>query len=180
MELLQSVIVKHSEFLSQRNFQHILNLYSDDLPSFVCFNSELDLRQHKWMADSDLASTLNTPKKTLEQTDPDFFPNMYTLFCIKGTLPVTSCECERSISMLKLIKVSTLGQECLNGLAMLYYHRSIKLTPEEVVDKFARCHTRRMLLSNIFYIIISCVITVNSVCISWYDAIHSLHVPMRC
>ena len=69
MQLLPSV----SEFLSQRNFQHILNLYSDDLPSFVCFNSELDLWQHKWKADSDLASTLNTPEKTLEQTDPDLF-----------------------------------------------------------------------------------------------------------
>ena len=32
-----------------------------------------------------------------------------------------------------------MGQERLNGLAILYYHR-------DVVDEFARRHSRRMLL----------------------------------
>ncbi len=57
-----------------------------------------------------------------------------------GTLPVTSCECERSISMLKLIKTSlrsSMGQDRLNGLAMLYYHRDIEITSEDVVDEFS-------------------------------------------
>ncbi len=57
-----------------------------------------------------------------------------------GTLPVTSCECERSISMLKLIKTSlrsSMGQDRLNGLAILYYHRDIEITSEEVVDEFS-------------------------------------------
>ncbi len=65
-----------------------------------------------------------------------------------GTLPVTSCECERSISMLKLIKtsLSSMGQDRLNGLAMLYYHRDIEITSEEVVDEFSRRHPRRMVL----------------------------------
>ncbi len=57
-----------------------------------------------------------------------------------GTLPVTSCECERSISMLKLIKTSlrsSMGQDRLNGLAMLYYHRDIEITSEEVVDELS-------------------------------------------
>ncbi len=57
-----------------------------------------------------------------------------------GTLPVTSCECERSISMLKLIKTSlrsSMGQDRLNGLAMLYYHHDIEITSEEVVDEFS-------------------------------------------
>ncbi len=56
-----------------------------------------------------------------------------------GTLPVTSCECERSISMLKLIKTSlrsSMGQDRLNGLAN-YYHRDIEITSEEVVDEFS-------------------------------------------
>ena len=39
-----------------------------------------------------------------------------------------------------------MAQERLNGLAMLYYHRDVQITPEEVVDEFARCHSRRMLL----------------------------------
>ena len=64
-----------------------------------------------------------------------------------ATLPVTTCECERSISMLKLVKSplrSSMGQDRLNGLAMLYYHCDVLLTPEEVVDEFANHHPRRM------------------------------------
>ena len=148
MQLLPSVIVKGSSVLSKDAFHNILKFYRDDLPSFVCVDSELDLWQHKWKARSELASTLDTPEKSLKHTDSDFFLNIYTLLQI---IPVTSCECERSISMLKLIKSplrSTMTQERLNGLAMLYYHRDIPLTPEEVVDEFARRNPRRMLLSN--------------------------------
>ena len=96
--------------------------------------------QHKWKADSELAVSLCTPEKSLVHADCDFFPNIHTLLCIMGTLPVTSCECERSISMLKLIKTSlrsSMGQDRLNGLAMLYYHRDIEITSEEVVDEFS-------------------------------------------
>ena len=35
-----------------------------------------------------------------------------------------------------------MGQGRLNVLAMLYYHRDVQITPEEVVDR----HSRRMLL----------------------------------
>ena len=39
-----------------------------------------------------------------------------------------------------------MGQERLDGLAMLYYHHDVQITPEEVVDEFAHRHSRRMLL----------------------------------
>ena len=35
---------------------------------------------------------------SLKACDPDDFPNQYILLKIAATLPVTSCECERSIS----------------------------------------------------------------------------------
>ena len=38
-----------------------------------------------------------------------------------------------------------MGQGRLNVLAMLYY-RDVQIAPEEVVDEFARRHSRRMLL----------------------------------
>ncbi len=69
-----------------------------------------------------------------------------------GTLPVTSCECERSISMLKLIKTSlrsSMGQDRLNGLAMLYYHRDIEITSEEVVDEFSSKTDGIMTINNL-------------------------------
>ena len=58
-----------------------------------------------------------------------------------GTLPVTSCECECSMSVLRsLIKYlqSTMTQERLNGLAWMAIHRNIKIELECIIDMFAR------------------------------------------
>ena len=66
--------------------------------------------------------------------------NIQVLIKIMGTLPVTSCECERSISMLQLVKSplrNTMTQDRLNALAMILYHQDVMLNPEEVVEKFA-------------------------------------------
>lgn len=42
-----------------------------------------------------------------------------------------------------------MAQGRLNSLVMLYYYQDIELTPEEVVEEFARRHPRRMLLLNL-------------------------------
>ena len=39
-----------------------------------------------------------------------------------------------------------MGQDRLNGLAMLYYHRDEEINAEEVVEEFAVSNPRRMLL----------------------------------
>ena len=152
MHLLPSAIMG-SATPSGNDFQNILQFYNDDLPFPLSFDSELDLWQHKWTLEPQLASELDTPEKALPHTDGDFFPNIRVLFRIMATLPVTSCECERSISMLKFIKSplrSSMGQDRLNGLAMLFYHRNVQLTAEEVVAEFATRHPRRMLLTDPF------------------------------
>ncbi len=90
-----------------------------------------------------IASKLDTPAKALPHADEELYPNIRILLNIMATLPVTSCECERSICMLRLIKTSlrsSMTQDRLNRLSMLYYHQDVDLTPEEVVDEFAQCH----------------------------------------
>lgn len=84
--------------------------------------------------------------------DPTYFPNVHTLLRIVCTLPVTSCSCERSISGLKRLKTyirSTMGQERLNGLAMMHFHYEIDIDHDAVLDMFARRHSRRMTLLNV-------------------------------
>ena len=96
-----------------------------------------------------MASTLNTPEKAIPFADKDFFPNIRVLLTIMATVPATSCDCERCISMLRLLKTplrSRMSQDRLNALALIYKHRDIQLTPEEVVEEFAQSHPRRMLL----------------------------------
>ena len=71
------------------------------------------------------AKQLDTPTKALSFVDKDYFPNIYVILVISTTLPVTSCECEKSISMLKLLKTSlrsTMGNDRLNGLALMLIH----------------------------------------------------------
>ncbi len=72
--------------------------------------------------------------------------NIRTLILIMMTLPVTSCECERSISLLRFLKTclrSTMTQERLNGLAMLQYHKDINQA-KEVVKEFVQRQPRRL------------------------------------
>ena len=109
--------------------------------------------QKVWTGDPEQAQELNTPEKVLAHTDSDYFPNIHTLIVIMATLPVTSCECERSISMLKLVKTalrSTMTENRLNGLAMRQYHRDIPVRADEVVQEFVHCHPRRLLIANPF------------------------------
>ena len=150
MHLLPSAIMDSA---TPSDFQNILQFYNDDLPSRLSFESELDLWLQKWKSEPQLASELDTPEKALPHTDGDFFPNIRVLFRILATLPVTSCECEQSISMLKFIKSplrSSTGQNRLNGLGMLFYHRDVQLTAEKVVAELATCHRRCMLLTDPF------------------------------
>jgi len=89
MRLLPSVISAARR--DQRDFENIIKFYEDDLPSLVFFESEIDLWQHKWTAEPQLASRLDTPEKALKYADTDFYPNICVLLRIMATLPVTSC-----------------------------------------------------------------------------------------
>ena len=57
--------------------------------------------QNYWNSEGCLpiAEGLNTPAKVFKHTDKDMYPNIYTLSVIMAILPVTSCECEQSISI---------------------------------------------------------------------------------
>ena len=107
---------------------------------------ELELRHARWK-DSELAEDLNTPVKALPHADKDYFPNIRTLMLIMVTIPITSCECERSFSLLRLVKstlCTTMTEDRLNGLALMQCHQDIKLDPDEIVEEFARSYPRRM------------------------------------
>ena len=133
--------------LQKQQLSHILDVYADDLPCIRSLDAELQLWHRKWEVEDSLAKELGTPEKVLVHIDRDFFPNISTLFHIMATLPVTSCECERSVSMLKLAKSSlrsTTTEDRLNGLLMMQCHRDVRLDADEVVTKFSQYQPRRM------------------------------------
>ena len=138
-----------SERLTACTFPQVLELYQDDLPSSRSLDVELELWQAKW--EDYLAEDINTPVKALPHADQDYFTNIRTFMLIMITLPITSCECERSISLLRLVKSTlhtTMTEERLNGLALMQYHHDIRL---EIVAEFARRNQRRMELQGQLY-----------------------------
>ena len=83
------------------------------------------------------------------------FPNLHVLLRVALTLPITSCECERSFSQLKLIKTSlrsTMTNNRLTGLFLMKINRDscrvLSSTPkiQEVVKSFSQLQPRRMKL----------------------------------
>ena len=134
----------------KENVMDLAAFYQNDLPSSDNLDMEFVCWQTKWDDhDGDLPSR---PKETLVWYEPTYFPNVHTLLRIICTLPVTSCSCERSISGLKRLKTylrSTMGQERLNGLAMMHFHYEVDIDHNAVLDIFARRHPRRMTLLNV-------------------------------
>lgn len=125
------------------DFKHVSLFYHDDLPTPLALDAELSLWVTYWQTyngaiPSNIASTLKSVYF-------DGFENIKVILRILGTLPITSCECERSISSLRMLKDykrSTMVDERLNGLALMKIHPEIVPDVQKVIDKFAVGNTR--------------------------------------
>jgi len=73
--------------------------YANDLPHSVIFPVEYCMWSRMWKESTEL------PKKLIDvfqACDSITFPNIHVLLHLALTLPITSCESERSFSQLKL------------------------------------------------------------------------------
>jgi len=126
-------------------------VYVGDLPAAELLDQEVlrwKIRYQKRPADS----RPETCSEALRECNPEDFPNIAVLLQIACTLPVTSCECERSASALRRLHTwtrATMGQERLSALALIHIHRSIPVDLDKVVSLFAHMHPRKMELGNI-------------------------------
>ena len=125
-------------------------MYKGDLPEPRYIANEIRTWETKWkLTQETLPSSLAV---VLPLIDKITFPNIYTALQIAATIPVTSCSCERSISVLRRLKTylrNTMGQARMNGLAMMNVHREISLDTNKVINQFARDNPRRMQLRDI-------------------------------
>ena len=101
-------------------------MYKSDLPAPFTLDAELHawkMKFCKWKPEG----LPTTPLAALNQCDNRAYPNTFTLLQL-CTIPVTSCEAERSFSALHSIKTflcTTMGEERLNSLALLHIHLEI-------------------------------------------------------
>ena len=99
--------------------------YSEDLPHPVIFSTEYRMWVRKWKeTDSDVSSKM---VDALQACEISVFPNIHVLLWLALTIPITSCESERSVSQLKLVKSShrsTMTSERLSGLTLMKINRA--------------------------------------------------------
>ena len=97
----------------------------------------------------------STPASAIKECNPVHFPNIRILLQLGCTLPVTSCQCERSASALKRLNTylrASMRQERLSSLALLHIHYDSIIDMNEVVDIYARLNPRRLELCSLLKI----------------------------
>ena len=102
------------------------------------------------------------PKERVPQTislaiktvDKGHFPNVHTLLKLAATLPITSCECERSFSGLRRLKTwlrNTMNTDRLAPLALMNVHYDHDVSYKRAADLFFQLYPRRLLDSNLVF-----------------------------
>ncbi|CAC5408034.1 unnamed protein product [Mytilus coruscus] len=124
-----------------------LMLWEDDLLTPSSLRAEILLWKRLWDGKNvcDYPASLYDCLKTI---DEDVFPNVQRLLTVACTLPISSCEAERSFSTLRRTKTylrNTMGEERLSGLVLMnVHHQDLKIDVGEICQLFISKNTRRM------------------------------------
>ena len=127
----------------KKKFLEFLEFYKSDLPHPTSIAAELDLWENFWKDKKELPLTV----ASLLKTDLRGFPNIHEAFLILGTLPITTCECERSVSAIRRLKTytrSSMDQTRFNSLALMSIHRKINPDIDKIINTFASKGPRRL------------------------------------
>ena len=109
-----------------------------DLPSASSLLSGLKQWQRFWKLKSESLDNIIPADLAhcIHAADEDVFPNIRVLLIIACTIPVSSCEAERSFSALRRIKSylqSTMSSERFAGLALMHLHSDVDINIDECV-----------------------------------------------
>ena len=98
---------------------------------------------------------LKTPSATLEHLTQknihQMFSNIVRILSIILKTPATNARVERANSALHYAKTdfrSIMSEDRSNALLLLYAHRDIKLDYKKIIDMYAMCYRRRIVLKN--------------------------------
>jgi hypothetical protein len=92
---------------------------------------------------------LQTLLETLNVRNQDLYPNIYAIFTVLITMPVSSASSERSFSAMRRVKNclrATMGDERLSNLSLLHIHRTTNLQWEKKTDVWTLSNYQSVLL----------------------------------
>ena len=88
----------------------------------------------------------------VKKTKSIIFPNIHTILRIMLTLPVITCTCERSMSVLNRVKSfnqTTQLDDRLTGLCIICAYRDVEINWDKVMNTYANKNHRQMALISI-------------------------------
>jgi len=147
--LVPSILCKQNEV----DLTEVLNQYADDLLNPDAVDMEIRNWKRFWsnMSDQELPDSL---AEAIKKCDSSRFPNFLVLFKIGCTLPITSCECERSFSIMRRLRSwlrASMMMDRLSNLALMNIHRDVSVDYDNAVKIFMELHPRRILLKNLIF-----------------------------
>ena len=104
-----------------------VDFYEDDLPHSAMFPTQYRMWVRKWKNDIVTSAVPTKLVDALQACDQWTFPNTRVLLHLALTIPVTSCESERSFSQLKLLityRRATMSADRLSENAFMKIDRS--------------------------------------------------------
>lgn len=136
--LLPKFMISHST-----EFSDVLptaELYDGILPCPISsLESQFETWYNQW-ENVPIEHLPNTITESLDQCNKTFLPGIYALLQIFATIPVSTAAAERSFSALKLLKTylrSTMNEDRISSLALVYIHNDLKIDVEKIIDRFA-------------------------------------------
>ena len=151
--LVPSMILENEDW--KEHALKFLAIITDDFPSPLSLNAELLLWEHQWgrkeQHTTKCTCVPSTVSEAIKKMDQVLYPNIHRALHILGTVPVTICECERSVSSLRRLKTylrSTMTEGRLTGLALMHSHYNINVDTERFVKNFAVQHPKHMEMVN--------------------------------
>ena len=106
LNLLPSKVIQMENSTSKKPLKDLCKsffvFYFEDMPFPLRVEAELDLREEYWLTHKEICPS--SIAATLKSVPPSGFSNIRMALKILATLPITSCECERSFSGMKRVK----------------------------------------------------------------------------
>ena len=124
-----------NQVIEKINLWFFTNYYYEDFPNFNGLDAELDLWFNFWNCAKFKNNLPDSASVTLNRVDWLAFQNIHLVLKLLGTLPITTCECERSLS---IWDCSTVTNARLDGLALSFIHREVDLDVSEIIDLFGQ------------------------------------------
>jgi len=124
----------YKEFLNEDELHELQQFYSIDYDDL-----KVEQRPDRNPMNNKKMNSSEVTELFLEKNFHIALSSMNEFLKILWTIPVNSCECERSFSCLKRLKSylrHSMGEERLSGIALLNIERNFEINLDEIVTDF--------------------------------------------